>query len=211
LYDLNKQWTAYAAYTDIFNPQNYRDKANNILDPVVGRSVEAGLKAELFDKRLNVSGAVFRGKKDNVAEVDDSVPANSLPGGVQAYKSTGKGNVVDGVEFEASGQINRQWNLFGGYSYTRSRDANGNAINTVLPRSLLRLFTSYRFAGDLQKLSLGGGFNWQSSFWNAAQKPTGATTAAGVPITAASRITQEACSPSTPWPATASTTNSSRA
>lgn len=192
LYDLHPQWTAYAAYTDIFQPQNYRNAANAMLDPVVGSSLEAGIKGALLDQRLNLSAAVFRSKKDNVAEIDDSVAANSLPGGVQAYKSTGKGNVVDGVEFEAIGKVTPQWNLSTGYSYTRARNALGTAINTVVPRSLLRVFSSYRFAGDLDKLSLGGGFNWQSSLWNAAQQPTGAYNTNGTPVTKASRITQEA-------------------
>lgn len=191
LYELTPEWTAYGAYTDIFQPQNYRDKGNAILDPVVGKSIEAGIKGELFDKRMNVSAAIFKSTKDNVAEIDDSVAPNSLPGGVQAYRATGKGNKVDGVEFEASGQITRQWNLSAGYSHTRSRTALGVATNTVIPRNLLRLFTTYRF-GDGQRWTVGGGINWQSNFWNAAQRPTGALTATGAPVTVTSRIDQGA-------------------
>lgn len=191
LYDLTPEWTAYGAYTDIFQPQNYRDKGNAILDPVVGKSIEAGIKGELFDKRMNVSAAIFKSTKDNVAEIDDSVAPNSLPGGVQAYRATGKGNKVDGLEFEASGQISRQWNLSAGYSHTRSRTALGVATNTVIPRNLLRLFTTYKF-GDGQRWTVGGGINWQSSFWNAAQRPTGALTATGAPVTVTSRIDQGA-------------------
>ncbi|WP_326535896.1 TonB-dependent siderophore receptor [Pseudorhodoferax sp.] len=190
LFDLTPQWTAYTAYTSIFQPQNYRDKDNQPLDPMEGNSLEAGIKGELFDKRLNVSAAVFRSKRDNVAEIDDSVPPNSLPGAVQAYRSTGKGNTVDGVEFEAAGQVTRQWNLAVGYSHTRSRLANGDPTNTGTPRNLFKLFTSYRF-GEGQRFSIGGGLNFQSSFWAAAQRPTGAYAANGNPILAASRIEQD--------------------
>ncbi len=189
LFDLNQQWTAYTAYTSIFQPQNFRDANNEFLDPVEGNNIEAGVKAELFDRRMNFSAAVFRSKKDNVAEIDDSVPPNSLPGAVQAYRSTGKGNVIDGVEVEASGQIVRQWNLSAGYSHTRSRNALGAPINTVIPRNLLRVFTSYRF-GDNERYTVGGGVNWQSNLWNTAQKPTGSFNASGAPITSASRIGQ---------------------
>ncbi|GGC12752.1 ferripyoverdine receptor [Oxalicibacterium flavum] len=171
LYDIDDQWTVYTSYTDIFQPQNYRDKNNEILDPVVGKSYEIGIKGELFDKNMNVSAAVFRSNKDNVAEIDDSVPPNSLPGNAQAYKSTGKGNVVDGIELEASGQVTKQWNLSAGYSHTRSRNNKGEPINTVIPRSLLRVFTSYHFNGDWEGLTLGGGISLQSSFWNTARKP----------------------------------------
>ena len=189
LLDVAPAWTAYGAYTDIFQPQNYRDKDNNVLDPVVGKSLEAGIKGELFNKRMNVSAAVFKSTKDNVAEIDDTVQPNSLPGGAQAYRATGKGNKIDGVEFEASGQITRQWNLSAGYSHTRSRNAQGVATNTVVPRNLLRLFTTYKF-GDAQRWTVGGGISWQSSFWSTAQRPTGALNANGSAATTPSRIDQ---------------------
>ncbi|QBE62094.1 TonB-dependent siderophore receptor [Pseudoduganella lutea] len=189
LYDLDEQWTAYTAYTSIFQPQNLRDRNNEFLDPVDGNSIEAGIKAELFDRRVNFSAAVFRSEKDNVGEIDDSVPPNSLPGAVQAYRSTGKGNKVDGFELEASGQVLPEWNLSAGYSHTRSRDARGNPINTVVPRNLLKVFTTYRFGPD-RRYTVGGGVNWQSNLWNTAQQPTGAYNADGAPITAPSRISQ---------------------
>jgi outer membrane receptor for ferric coprogen and ferric-rhodotorulic acid len=189
LYDITPSWTAYASYTDIFKPQNYRDKNGSTLDPVVGKSIEAGIKGELFDKRMNVGAAVFRSKKSGVAEIDDSVPPNSLPDGGQAYRSTGKGNVVDGIELEASGQITRQWNVFAGFSHTRSRNANGDPINTVVPRNLLRLFTSYRF-GEEQRWTVGGGISAQSSLWNTASKPSGSYNASGSPVMVPGRIDQ---------------------
>jgi outer membrane receptor for ferric coprogen and ferric-rhodotorulic acid len=189
LYDLNRDWTVYTSYTSIFQPQNLRDKNNDMLEPVDGDSIEAGIKAELFDRRVNFSAAVFRSEKDNVGEIDDSVPANSLPGAVQAYRSLGKGNKVDGFEVEASGQVLRDWNLSAGYSHTRSRDARGNPINTVVPRNMLKAFTTYRFGAE-RRYTVGGGVNWQSNLWNTAQKPTGAFNASGAPVTAASRISQ---------------------
>ncbi|MFV0680234.1 TonB-dependent siderophore receptor [Ottowia sp.] len=191
LFDITPQWTAYVSYTSIFQPQNYRDKNNEILEPVDGNSYEVGVKGELFERRLNVAGAIFRSKKNNVAEVDDSVPENSLPDGSQAYRSSGSGNVIDGVEIEASGQITRQWNLFASYSHTRSRNADGEAINTYVPRNLVRVFTSYRF-GDGLRWSVGGGINAQSSLWRSARRPTGATNASGSLVTVTDRITQGA-------------------
>lgn len=189
LYDLNRDWTVYTAYTSIFQPQNLRDRNNDFLEPVDGDNIEAGIKAELFDRRVNFSAAVFKSQKDNVGEIDDSVPPNSLPGAVQAYRSTGKGNKVDGFEVEASGQVLRDWNLSAGYSHTRSRDARGNPINTVVPRNLLKVFTTYRFGAE-RRYTVGGGVNWQSNLWNTAARPTGAFNANGAPVTAPSRISQ---------------------
>ena len=59
-----------------------------------------------------------------------------------------------------------------------------------MPRNLLRLFTTYRF-GDEERWTLGGGIDWQSSVWSAAQQPTGAFDANGAPVTAQSRIVQD--------------------
>lgn len=72
---------------------------------------------------------------------------------------------------------------------TFAQDARGNPINTVIPRNLLRVFSSYRFGED-NRYSVGGGVNWQSNLWNTAAKPTGSFNADGAPITAASRIEQ---------------------
>ena len=71
------------------------------------------------------------------------------------YDRIGKGNVIDGVEFEALGQITPRWNLAAGYSHTRSRNASGQPINTIVPRNLLRVFTTYRF-GDEERWTVGG-------------------------------------------------------
>src|SRR5690606_17025697 len=103
IFDVNAWLSVYGSYTDIFQPQNYRDKHNEYLEPVVGDNWELGLKGEFFGGLLNASAAAFRGKKDNVAEIDDSVPLNSLPDGSQAYRSTGKGNEVEGWELEVQG------------------------------------------------------------------------------------------------------------
>ncbi|HIV70336.1 MAG TPA: TonB-dependent siderophore receptor [Candidatus Aquabacterium excrementipullorum] len=180
LVDVSKEFTVYTSYTDIFQPQNYRDKNGTYLDPVVGKSYEVGLKGEHFDKRLNTSIAFFKSQKDNVAEVDDSVPS-TVNAGSGAYKSTGKGNKVDGVELEASGQVTPRWNLGGGYSYTRSRDAKGQPINTIMPRNLFKVFTSYRLDGTLQGLTVGGGLNYQSTIWVNAQRPNGTLNPDGSP------------------------------
>jgi len=43
-YDLSKSATVYASYTSIFNPQDAKDRSGNYLDPIIGKSVEIGLK-----------------------------------------------------------------------------------------------------------------------------------------------------------------------
>ncbi|KRG62727.1 ferric-rhodotorulic acid transporter [Stenotrophomonas humi] len=190
IYDFNKHFSAYASYTDIFQPQNYRDKNNSYLEPVVGDMWEAGIKAELFDGRMNASAAVFKGEKDNVAEIDDSVPEGSLPDGTSAYRSTGKGNEVKGWELEAQGSISEHWNLSAGYAHTVIRNQQGVRQNTTTPVNTFRLNTGWRPGGAWSRLSLGGGVTWQSEIWRMSNRPADDFLTSGK--TYKSRITQDA-------------------
>jgi len=190
VYDFNRVLSAYASYTDIFAPQNYRDRDGSYLEPVVGRMYEGGLKAEFFDGLLNASAAIFEGVKDNVAEVDDSVPPNSLPDGGQAYRSTGKGNTVHGWEVEAQGSLGERWDLSAGFSHAVSRSQAGVVQNTTTPQDTFRLTASWRPGGTEGRFWLGGGATWQSSIWRASTKPAADHLTSG--RTEASRIRQGA-------------------
>ena len=170
IYDFNSIFSAYVSYTDIFKPQSNRDRNGNYLEPVVGNMYEAGVKAEFFGGLLNASAAVFEGKQDNVAEKDDSVPANSLPGGEQAYRSTGKGNKVKGWEIETQGSIGEQWNVSAGFAHTVIRNKDGVLQRTTTPQDTFRLNTSWRPGGIDGRFWLGGGVTWQSRIWNTSTK-----------------------------------------
>ncbi|WP_286071485.1 TonB-dependent siderophore receptor [Stenotrophomonas sp. 57] len=171
VYDFNSIFSGYVSYTDIFKPQNYRDRNGNYLEPVVGNMYEAGVKAEFFGGLLNASAAVFEGKQDNVAEIDDSVPVNSLPDGSQAYRSTGKGNKVKGWEIETQGSIGEQWNISAGFAHTVIRNKDGVLQRTTAPQDTFRLNASWRPGGIDGRFWLGGGVTWQSRIWNNSTKP----------------------------------------
>lgn len=190
VYDFSRHFSGYVSYTDIFQPQNYRDKNNNYLDPVVGDNWEAGIKGAFFDGRLNTSAAVFKGEKDNVAELDDSVPENSLPDGSSAYRSTGKGNKVEGWELEAQGSIGEHWNLSAGYTHARIENRLGVRQNTTTPLNLFRLNASWRPGGSDGRFWLGGGATWQSEIWRNSTRPAADYLTTG--RTESARITQDA-------------------
>jgi len=189
VYDFNRTLSGYVSYTDIFQPQEYRDRNNQYLEPVVGDMWEAGFKAEFFDGLLNASAAVFEGEKDNVAEIDDSVPLNSLPDGGQAYRSTGKGNKVKGWEVETQGSIGEQWNVSAGFAHTTIRNQAGVAQNTTTPRDTFRLNASWRPGGIDGRFWLGGGATWQSGIWRNGSRPSADYLATG--RTEAVRFEQE--------------------
>ncbi|MDF3605795.1 TonB-dependent receptor [Paracoccus sp. DMF-8] len=163
VYDLNDEWSLYASYTDIFNPQNYRDRNGNYLDPVIGKSYEIGAKAELFDGGLNAQVAIFDMEQDNVAVRDGTL---LVPGGDNEYAYRGqKGITSKGIEVELSGEVRPGWNLFVGASALRLRDADGERIDTANPTQTIKIATTYNLPGQWEQWTVGGGLRWQNQTW----------------------------------------------
>ncbi|WP_329847777.1 ferric-rhodotorulic acid/ferric-coprogen receptor FhuE [Stenotrophomonas sepilia] len=161
VYDLNDTYAAYASYTEIFQPQTARDRNDRYLDPVDGKSYEVGVKGAWFDNRLNASLAVFRIEQDNVAQVT-SEPIIGRPGEFASIAA--RGTVSRGFEFEVNGELAPGWNATFGASRYVAKDINGADINTNLPQTALKLFTSYT-PQSLQALTVGGGANWQNRIY----------------------------------------------
>ncbi|WP_145479197.1 ferric-rhodotorulic acid/ferric-coprogen receptor FhuE [Stenotrophomonas rhizophila] len=161
VYDLNDTWSTYAAYTEIFQPQTARDRNATYLDPVDGKSYEVGVKAAWFDNRLNASLAVFRIEQDNVAQITNE-PIPSRPGEF-AYIGA-RGTVSRGFELELNGELAPGWNGTFGASRYVAKDINGADINTNLPQTTIKLFTSYT-PQSLSDLTVGGGVNWQNGIY----------------------------------------------
>lgn len=160
IYDLTPEQSVYASYTDIFKPQSSQDRDGKVLEPIVGKNYELGWKGEFFEGRLNASGAVYLVKRDNVAELD---PGYTVPGTTNdAYRAV-NGAETKGIDLEIAGEITQGWNLQTGFSHSRTEDAKGQRLTTQLPMDTFRLWSTYRLPGDWEKLTLGGGVNWNSS------------------------------------------------
>lgn len=169
VYDIDSNWSAYASYTDIFQPQNLKDVNGNLLDPVVGKSYETGVKGAFLDNRLNASFSVFRIKQDKLGVAAGTIDRDGDTGPLlpETYYRAAQGAESKGFEAELSGELARGWNLTAGYAYFKAEDASGAQFNSIYPRKTLRVFTSYRFPGELSKLTVGGGANWESRTWTA--------------------------------------------
>ena len=162
VYDISQDYSVYASYTDIFQPNVARDRNNQVLDPKRGKNIELGIKGEHFDGALNTSFAVFRTREDNVA-VDDPGAA-PLPDGTTPQRAE-KGARSQGFELTASGELLPGWQIMAGYTYHAKRDKNDVLLNPTYPRRLLRLATSYRLPGEWNKLTIGGSLNYQSDIY----------------------------------------------
>ncbi|GGX94869.1 TonB-dependent siderophore receptor [Massilia dura] len=168
VYDIDRNWSAYASYTDIFQPQNLKDFDGNLLDPIVGKSYETGIKGAFLDNRLNAQFSVFRIKQDKLGVAVDNIDRDGdgplLP---ETYYRAADGAESKGFEAELSGELARGWNATAGYSYFKAEESTGAQFNSIYPRKTLRVFTTYRFPGELSKLTVGGGANWESRTWTA--------------------------------------------
>lgn len=161
LFDINDNLTAYASYTEIFKAQSNEDRSGNMLKPETGENYEVGLKAELFDQRLNISTAFFEVRKNNLAVQDGNF---ITPEGKPAYRAEDH-TKSRGWEIEIAGEITPGWNMQAGYSRTLSRSSQGERLNTQIPVHLFKLFTTYT-PQSLPKLKIGGGVQWQSKIFN---------------------------------------------
>ncbi|MFT4265724.1 MAG: TonB-dependent siderophore receptor [Xenophilus sp.] len=169
VYDLNSSYSLYASYTGIFQPQNKRDTSGQLLDPTQGKSVEAGVKGEFLDGRINTSASVFHIRQDNFGVATGTYILGSSGFYEAAYAPA---RVTSrGFELEATGELAEGWNLSAGYTQFKLTSVDGEDVNTLFPRKVLRLFTTYRLPGALGGLTVGGGVNWQSDIYTWAYNP----------------------------------------
>ncbi|RBQ27932.1 TonB-dependent siderophore receptor, partial [Aliarcobacter vitoriensis] len=168
-YDITENLTTYASYTEIFNPQNAKDRNDNFLDPETGFNYEVGLKGEWFDGRLNSSIALFQSGKDNLAvtDEDENGICYRLPNGGCASKAEDD-TKNRGWEFEVAGEITPNWQVQASFSSSILKDKNGKRLNsTTIPARTANLFTTYKATSQL---TLGGGVRWQSETWDNGAK-----------------------------------------
>jgi outer membrane receptor for ferric coprogen and ferric-rhodotorulic acid len=153
VWDITPNISAYASYTDIFNPQSEVDAAHATLAAAHGKAYEAGLKSDWFDHRLYLTGAIFKSEQSNLAEY-----AGVFPDGKSYY--TGVDTKVTGYELEVSGALTDQWTLSAGWTDLKLEGPGGAPTRTYVPRKTLKATTTYTFP-QLRNLTLGAAVRWQ--------------------------------------------------
>ncbi|MES2102700.1 MAG: TonB-dependent siderophore receptor [Pseudomonadota bacterium] len=154
--DINKSLSAYASYTEIFNPQSETDSKGRTLDPVIGKTYELGAKSELFERKLNLSGAIFKTRQDNAAEQAGYLGTKAYYRGINAESK--------GVELELAGELSKGWQASAGYTRMTISSSDGGPAKTYLPRKLLRLSTTYRLP-FFAPVKIGANLNWQGDIY----------------------------------------------
>jgi outer membrane receptor for ferric coprogen and ferric-rhodotorulic acid len=152
--DLTQNISTYASLSKIFNPQYNMDINRVTLAAARGKSYELGLKGEFLQKRLNASTAVFSTEQNNIAET-----AGVFDDGQTYY--TGIKAKSEGVEFDLSGELSRNWQASAGAVIQRITGVDGDTVRTYIPRRQLRLSSTYRLP-QFDKLKFGASLNIQS-------------------------------------------------
>lgn len=148
--------TAYASYSDIFNPQTAQRADGTVLDPRIGEQYEAGLKGRFLDGHLNAAAAVFRSRDINRALADANAPGFFVPAGVVSIK---------GFEFEVAGRPIRGLDLIASYTNVKTQfevgtaAQTGNVFDNFTPRHQYKFYARYEPAahgGAFASLGLNG-------------------------------------------------------
>ncbi|MBJ9749844.1 TonB-dependent siderophore receptor [Burkholderia cepacia] len=165
IWDFARDWSWYASYAEVFQPQTKSMWGGGILTPVKGRTYETGVKGELAGGKLNVSLAAFRIDLDNNPQVDLAHPC----AGPNCYYVNGGSVRSQGFEFEANGRITPWWSVWASYTYDTMRYADnlanaGTFAPLLNPRHLFRLWTNYDLPWQERRWSVGGGVQVQSNY-----------------------------------------------
>jgi iron complex outermembrane recepter protein len=162
----------YVAYTKGFLPQTGSRRAvldgtgsvigSEPLSPETGAQIEAGIKLELFNKRLAVNASAYRINRRNVAVFDG---LNSI--GNDVYFRGDRGQRNQGVEFEIVGRVTSGLNIIANYAYLDAEitrigvDEDPGLLGNEpgkSPRHQGTLYLNYEFIdGPLTGLSAGAG------------------------------------------------------
>lgn len=163
--DVAPQWSVYASYAQVFQPQTQTTWEGGMLDPVQGSNREAGIKGELLDGRLDTSLAFFDIRQRNRAQAD---PVHPCVGAVCYYIAGGEVE-SRGVEAEMHGRIVQGLDLSLGYTYNateylKDAQSQGQPFARFTPRHIFRLWANYVLPSNDGRLSAGFGIQAQSAY-----------------------------------------------
>ncbi|KGT99084.1 TonB-dependent siderophore receptor, partial [Dickeya fangzhongdai] len=115
-------FSVYSSLSQGFIPNTGRISADNrALPPNESKQAELGFKSQWFDKRIALTGSVYRIREKNLAVEDLSVPRDS-----RAYYTTVPGANVKGFDLDISGNVTSRLELRANYGY---QDKRGDAFS----------------------------------------------------------------------------------
>jgi catecholate siderophore receptor len=159
------------------DPSSITTPVNQALPPEKTRSVEGGVKWELFGAKALATAAYFQSNTDNVR----ITLADSTIAAAGSRRNRG-------LDFGITGYINRKWQLFGGYTFMSAiltnaggaAAANGLQNGRRFPNTPEHSFSVTSYYSVTRKLNLGGGIYGSGKVFG-ADNPTSIYTTKWVP------------------------------
>ena len=173
LYRLNDKGNVYASYGSSLTPPgsanfqlnaNPANQNNPNVDPQKSINYEVGTKWNLAERRLQLSGAIFYSRNENVIFVAD---ATAVP----PIFNQDDLQFVKGVAFALIGQIAPRWDVNLSLQYLDSQSESQNPLNhgkrlILTPEAAGSLWSTVRLVRDIR---VGGGLRYTDPvFINAA-------------------------------------------
>ncbi|MFC3034647.1 TonB-dependent siderophore receptor [Pseudoalteromonas fenneropenaei] len=164
VYNITDEHSFYMSHSEIFSPHGTLDpETNEFFAPRESKQFEIGLKSELAAGAINATVNYF-----------DLVDTNNI-----SARRTREGIVytplrdteIHGAEFEVSGNVFNNLEVYAGYSFTRTKfraDALRSAVySTATPKHQFSSIFQYTLAAfGLPELRLGYGFKFMSDFYS---------------------------------------------
>ncbi|MBS0478012.1 MAG: TonB-dependent siderophore receptor [Proteobacteria bacterium] len=181
LIEPTRNLTFYASYSTSFVPVAASSQDNfglNPFKPTEAKSYEGGVKAELFNHRVTLTGAYFDIERKNVLNNFTCLTAAQLtaagiaipPGATIATGTCSNQLGADrsrGFEIEVNANPLPGWNITGGYAHTKARVVSSNiteqvgARQTNSPDDALNFWSRYDIqGGPLANLGFGLGVSY---------------------------------------------------
>jgi len=104
----------YGNWTTSFGANNGITATGATINPEIGEQFEAGLKTELFDKRLTTTLAYYHLTKENLMTRDFKSPDPFAVAAIGQARS-------QGIELDMSGKITDELSVIGNYAFTDAR------------------------------------------------------------------------------------------
>ncbi|MBR0347683.1 MAG: TonB-dependent siderophore receptor [Rudaea sp.] len=170
LYQPNAHWTFYYSSATSFiaaAPTAQDIYGNNPFKPTTAKQNEAGIKADLFDGRINTTFAVFDIQKSNtlaVATCNVGVPGT-------CSQQVG-GEESKGFEWEVDAHLSENWQVLFGYAHADATVTKSNGAKTSplvgsrltnAPLDSAHIWSRYDFSeGTLRNFGIGAGVTYVS-------------------------------------------------
>lgn len=154
-----KSLSLFANYMSGFQnvaPVSQPDGSRKVLDPLFANQAEAGIKTELFEKKLSFTASYYRINIDNATRTNQEL--FTIQDGKQLSK---------GLDLELISQPLPGLNILAGYAYNDNRivraaldaEIDGNKAGNA-PENVANLWASYTFQNQLKGLGFGVGMNY---------------------------------------------------